>query len=279
MSKFIDWRDRSIEMHQDDYDVIMVPKGTILYVGTSVKYPDDIIVSNSHYYSNLNTALHYAFSSDYQSGEFGKVILIELIEDIFLFDVSKPSNFKQLRSQFTVDKKVNSNPFNIAEIGDQIPMAMENIDVLKYSFGDGSQRCSHYFIDIIFCLWFKKNIKLNGWGLKNMTSWNSSNWHDEIMISDPQKYVKRMPFEYRLKIAQNQCILTLYLTEYGLINQKFPVEDFYKDLFTGVRFGESRYKGDPSKKSDQYLFLLENNSSQQIKTFQTNKHGSTEEDF
>lgn len=202
----IDWRDTAISTKIDDYYVIIVPAGTILYKGVTVKYPDNIIKDDSDYYSTLNISMNYAFSGQagYGQGEHGKVILGRLIKDIILFDVSKAENFHKLREKFKVetldeyskykdadskifitmreksdafpkDKMIIQEKYQIDtdellknRIKDKIPLANKYQDVLNSAFTDGKARYSEPFSDKVFSRWFCKNLEFDGWGLKEM---------------------------------------------------------------------------------------------------------------
>ena len=290
----IDWRHTAISTKIDNYYVIIVPAGTILYKGVTVKYPDNIIKEDSQYYSSLNPSMTYSFG---KLGEHGKVIIARLIKDITLFDVSQEENFHKLREAFEVETlddyleyKENDKKLFVAQrketemfpqkqidiyekykiirdqlitdrIKNKIPLANQYADVLKTAFTDGKARYSEPPTDRIFSRWACQNLGFDGWGLIEMkNAKKGGEWHNEMMICYPSENVERLPYEFRLmRIEEKFDIKDPYQSYYIYLTKDGTiVRQFPIKNFLGHNFTQvflkDHYEGEKNKMSDKYLF-------------------------
>jgi hypothetical protein len=286
-----DWRSLAYPAKVGGYEVLVIPKGTHLYSGCSVDINDDEV---RHSNGTLDTALWYAFSSDFQYGVYGKVIVTIAKRDLYIMDMTKESNYKAMRSKYKIQtkeeyeiteekrrQKAHQYDMNLANSGDSnehqkqqqrqqetppspIPYSHYASDVFEYAFQSGKERWSHSDTDKKLSEWFSKNIiNLDGWGLFSMPIRGNGKyqWHDEINISKPQDVLQRIPVEFR---SEKDSVL---LTVGGMVYQKFVREitsaarEFTPALSCGKLFKcvkwniMDSYTPDKTKKSDRYLLL------------------------
>lgn len=171
----IDWRDKAFESKHLGYEVLVIPKGTILYSGTYIYKQEP-----GYSYATLDTALWYAFCSDFQRGDQGKVITLVTNKDLYILDMTKQSNYVYIRSKFR----------DIPTEGD--------MDHFEFAFrSNGKERVSNGTIDKELSIWIAKNVDLDGWGLKEMSNYGGkSKWHDELNINKPQSVLTKLGYEF-----------------------------------------------------------------------------------
>ncbi|QGR53653.1 hypothetical protein [Moumouvirus maliensis] len=170
---------------------IIIPKDTLIYRGTSI-HDDGIVKSSYAFFSDFNSACWYAFSSDFQKGEMGKVICVKLKENIILFDVDNPYTFKFFYKYFG-----------------NVPEYNKKGDIIKFAFGydfnkpvteQTLKRVSTFQMDKQFCNWFvnySKKFNIDGYGFLG-----TEHFHNEIMIFEKNISQKLtiIPVEYRFVI-------------------------------------------------------------------------------
>ncbi|BCS83589.1 hypothetical protein QLL95_gp0534 [Cotonvirus japonicus] len=237
------------------YDIfIVIPKNTLIYRGTSVKICD----KNNKYtfYSDFNTATWYAFASDFQKGENGKVICMKSNKQLVLLDMDN----------------INTYPFLYHF--DNIPKYQENKDVINFAFGydhkksiknQNLKRCSCANIDKSFCDWFIKSIEgkinIDGYAFSG-----SKFFHNELMIFDTSIHNKLelMPIEYRFCIYYKKNTLkNYYILEIinGFISRSIKDEQII--LFNGshleIKWNRNNiYKPDNNRLMDKFYFNEKN---------------------
>nr|WBF70320.1 ankyrin repeat protein [Megavirus caiporensis] len=229
--------------------LIIIPSGTYIYRGTTSKI-------NSNYqfdylfFSDFNTACWYAFASDFQKGEMGKVVCMRLKKDIILLDMD------------------NSKTFELLYQFDNVPKYLDNEDVIKYAFGYDKnksinnqilKRYSNNMIDQKFCKWFTNsitNINIDGYGF-----FGNKDFHNEIMITSDsiQNKLELVPIEYRFVINQMNRSESKHLLEIykGKIMRLIPESAI--DLFNGSKLNicwsyNMTYKPDPQRLMDKFYF-------------------------
>ncbi|AEQ33394.1 hypothetical protein CE11_01042 [Megavirus courdo11] len=229
--------------------LIIIPSGTYIYRGTKSKI-DKYYQSDYLFFSDFNTACWYAFASDFQRGEMGKVICMRLKKDIILLDMDDSKTF-ELLYQFG-----------------NVPKYLDNEDVIQYAFGYDKnkpinnqilKRYSNNVIDQKFCKWFTEsivNINIDGYGF-----FGNKNFHNEIMITNDsiQNKLELVPIEYRFVINQMNRSESKYLLEIykGKIMRLIPESTI--DLFNGSKLSicwshNMIYKPDPRRQMDKFYF-------------------------
>ena len=115
-----------------EWNVIVIPSDILLYRGVDVNIQDNFLKDEDTWLTSLNPAFWYAFSSDSGiKGEFGKVITIETLDNIYILDISKKSNLEKIRENA-----------HIPIVGDT--------DIITYLYNDGERRTSIAYYDNIF---------------------------------------------------------------------------------------------------------------------------------
>lgn len=229
--------------------LIIIPSGTYIYRGTTSK------INNNYqfdylFFSDFNTACWYAFSSDFQKGEMGKVVCMRLKKDIILLDMDNLKTF-ELLYQFG-----------------NVPKYSDNNDVIEYAFGYDKnkpindqvlKRYSNNMIDQKFCKWFTNsitNINIDGYGF-----FGSKYFHNEILITNDsiKNKLELVPIEYRFVINQMNKSESKYLLEIykGKIMRLIPESAIY--LFNGTKLiicwsHDMIYKPDPQRLMDKFYF-------------------------
>ncbi|AGF85665.1 hypothetical protein QJ854_gp117 [Moumouvirus goulette] len=228
---------------------IIIPKDTLIYRGTSVY--DKSINLNYKFFSDFNTACWYAFSSDFQKGEMGKVICMRLKENLILFDIDNVYTFKFFYKYFR-----------------NIPKYDDDTDVIKYAFGYDNnkpiteqvlKRTSNLQIDIMFCNWLinsTKKINIDGYGFMG-----TNNFHNEVMIYEKNlNKLKIIPIEYRFVIdykenkLSNNFILEI---KNGMLIRSIPNKSIV--LYNGTTLSicwnrHNMYKPNIKNKMDSFYF-------------------------
>ncbi|AQN67975.1 hypothetical protein [Saudi moumouvirus] len=229
---------------------IIIPRDTLIYRGTSIHNNK----SNSGYvfFSDFNTACWYAFSSDFQKGEMGKVICAKLKENIILFNVDNVYTFKFFYKFFK-----------------NIPKYNNNTDIIKFAFGYDFnkpiteqilKRVSNLQIDKEFCSWLvnsTKKLNIDGYGFLG-----TEYFHNEIMIYQENilKKLNIVPIEYRFVIdyKENKSSKNFILEiKDGQFIRSIPDESI--KLFNGTSLSirwnrHSMYKPNIKNKMDSFYF-------------------------
>ena len=86
-----DFRQIATRKTIDGYDVLVIPKGTILWHGTSSTFPDGAVPRGLSYFGNLADAKWYAFSAEMRRGAGGKIISVKTTRPITLIDITERS--------------------------------------------------------------------------------------------------------------------------------------------------------------------------------------------
>ena len=176
-----DWTQHASIIEKNGYSVILVPKGTIFYVGSDPKE-----FHKRHYFATLKIAMFYAYWGE--KGRTHHVVYVMITtRDLFLFDATNAKNFEQLHQQFVNDPE--SDSADSVLIG-KIPMFL-NKDVFHYAFRNGQKRQSHAQIDDVTMYWLCANLGLDGFGITRM-----GQWHDEIAICDPSHSLEMLPYTF-----------------------------------------------------------------------------------
>ena len=142
------------------------------------------------FYANLAIAAQYAFSSDFQKGEYGKIISYLTKQEIYLLDMDSLSNYKKL---------YNLN-VPIPKLG------IKDLDVIQYIFGyenkksileQSLKRHGDIRADKIFVNWICRLSlgKITGYAYLNLPG-----LHNELVICSPEDKVSKSPYEY-IKIS------------------------------------------------------------------------------
>jgi hypothetical protein len=187
---------------------IVIPKDSLIYRGvkSEKKYIDK---QKYTFYSDFNAACWYAFSSDFQNGEKGKVICMKLKHDVVLLDMD------------------NINTFQLLYQYGNVPDFCNDQDVIQYAFGYNHKkpidqqvlkRCSHNDIDKKFCNWLVNIVKNNNINVDGYGFFGSKHFHNEIMLFNDasSKNLELMPIEYRFVIdyvkntVKNYYVLEIY---------------------------------------------------------------------
>ncbi len=243
-----DWKQTAVEMEMSGYQILKLTKDTIAYSGVSANIPDSTF-KGSQYFATLDPALYYGFAGETKRGDRGKVIIVQATKDIYLLDMTNKSNYMKLRTDFSPE---------------QLPLYGKD-DVLKWAFDDGNNRESHSSIDEIFSDWLCKNLKLDGWAIRQMKA-GSKNWHDEIMICNPSHSLIRLPYEFRatiFRVNKQTWASKIILTYNGKIIRTFEEDPSNKNrikdlssqtsIFKEPKGGLDSYFGSLKKISDTYL--------------------------
>ena len=193
-----DWNVCAIKSTLDGWDVINIPKNTYIYRGVSVskenkpkKKPLGI------FYANLAIAAWYAFSSDFQKGEHGKIISFITKRDIYLLDMESLSNYKKL---YQLNIPVPQSGFKDMDIV-QYGFMYEN----KKSMVEQSlRRRSDARIDKIFVNWLCQLSlgKITGYAYLNLPG-----FHNELVICTTEDVISPSPYEYRFVIYYSPSVI------------------------------------------------------------------------
>jgi hypothetical protein len=151
------------------YDVLIIPKGTILYHGTSILFPDNTLPKSPAYLADLQSAQRYAFRGEKFQGGDGKIISFKTIKPITLLNITKKS----------LDKLSKLEDFNF--------------DNFEYAFNYGAEelvRHSHDLYDTQVTKWLCEQNLFDGW------CQHLPKFHPEILVCSIDKIV-RYDVEYR----------------------------------------------------------------------------------
>lgn len=195
----------------DGYNLIVIPKGTILYHGGSSGKMADTL--GTGYYGTLSTTSHYSV----RAGSDGKIIMLEAIRNIYLLDMTKPENYVILRRNQTIP------PWNPKYAG----------DILDYAFKDGTKRFSDPNKDKIFTKWIcELSMKgIDGWAITQMLSARGRSgtmWPDEILLCNPKEVIKRIPPYLKYDMQQD----SFFLIDEDKIISNIPrkeIDEYYED--------------------------------------------------
>ena len=202
--------------------VQIVPKGSILYRGVpSSDYKHTQYLDNEEgfiYYGNFDVAAQYAFAGDHTAGGAGKIVALDVKQDVTFMDVSEISNFKKLF------KMIEPNPQLIKDI--------------KYAYGYDDthtnptiNRISHPEIDYRLSKWFcsffnSNNLPFQGYGNDII-----SGFHTEYIFCTNKitSYIKPSNLEYRW--------FSFYRQEYLIEKGEF-IENKREDYIFETKNGE-----------------------------------------
>lgn len=226
-----DWTLSAVKGTHNGYDILILPPATFLYSGVSARDMPEQGLGRLRYFASLKTAMWYAFSSDFQKGTFGKVIMATTDREFKLLDMTSANNYAKLRQNYTVPE-----------------WSPGKGDILKYAFDDGARRSSHRQIDgevDDFLCSRAKEIGVDGWGLTSMKG-----WHDEISVCE-NTGISRSPYE--LRYPENGSDNFVW-TKFGKVKYAIPQDKLQGGLFKKVHYsGDDEYFGDINKQSDSFL--------------------------
>lgn len=202
---YYDWTRSIIRRNMNGFDVIVIPKNTILYQGIGLsKRKGKISMDNDlmkNFFGNLPVASYYAFSSDFSRGEYGKVITYITIRNLILLDMDSINNYDYLY-----------------ELGYDVPEGISpNEDIIKYAFGYDKKerkltRYSHQAIDSEFVTW------LCDLHLQNIDGYSYTelpDFHPEVFICDTEDKIIIYPLEYRfVRTYKDDHIIETFDGEY-----------------------------------------------------------------
>ena len=233
-----DWRTCVQKGKYNGFDVLILPANTLLYKGVYLKGAPGANAQPrgvGSYFANFPVAASYAFASPWANAEQGKIIVFEVINPIYLLDMTSIDNY---------DKIWKSLPL-------EVQSAISN------SFGyvppwNNIRRKSKYEEDIKIVNWLcSKNLDgIVGYGYTQLPG-----FHSEVLICNPEDKVKLLPIEYRFSIDYNPSVLLEtrngILTGVEIPTQSIPTNEIIGNI---VKWGihNPRYitSSDPS---DQYL--------------------------
>jgi hypothetical protein len=238
----------------DGWEVYEIPVGTILYKGVKSEFPDgDIKTIYPSWFASLETAFKYAFQKI--KGENGKVITCVVKEPFRVLDMKSKNNFKLIHDRgIAIDVPVDVGTYRFIEGRKK---GTEE-SVLEYGFGynprqvSTPKRQSNIYYDLSLAEWLcKKNLDgIIGWGHEKMGIQGKKGlFHDEIMVCDVAKYLKRYGIEYRF---QNENPRVVLITKNGKVVDSIPSDKFYPDASVYFSSGVI-YEPDPNKQSDTWL--------------------------
>ena len=207
-----DWTKSIRRERIGNYDVIIVPKNTILYSGKSLIHNDKKTNNlNVSFYTTFDVATDYAFNPNLTTlmytADYSAVYSYKLDNDLILLDMESKENYKRLRDI------------------PNIPRYDENRDILKYLFDDGNERVSYIDIDNKFINWLCNNIKSNTIPVSGYGYTEILRNHNEIMICDNKGITNKIENIYRLLPFIN--LDYIYETKEGEITNKINVRDIY----------------------------------------------------
>ncbi len=223
----MNWQLCSKKDVQNGWDVIVVAKNTILYHGTSADFPDDTVPDFPAFFGDLKTSGHYAFRGDKRRGEFGKIITLQLKEEVTLLNITE-KNLDKLALLSWFPSKDFSYAFNYP-----IPIYTDRIGLFRTSHRNYDAPVSKFFSQSTF----------DGWGYIGMPG-----MHDEIVLCSNQKKVERYPVEYRFSTKFSTKIL---ITRNGVVTEVKKVDHVGNVYFSSCLTYE------PKQKSDEYMKTLD----------------------
>ncbi len=160
----------------DGMDAFLIPKGTTLYHGTSISFPDKEMVNAPAYFATLESSAGYAFTSAHHDkkrsgGAMGKIITFKVQKPLILINITK-RNLNHFIEQFGLEEWVATIMFRYK--GEQL-----------YRFSEAA-------VDETFTKWFCKKMsgKFDGW------AHTIPNFHAEVILCNTDK-IKRHSVEIR----------------------------------------------------------------------------------
>jgi len=224
------WATVARPIQSEGWFLLEIPAGTIFFRGLSV-YVDDQLISEYHpWLTSLNPACFYAFASDFQKGEKGKVITVINLVPLRILDMSVVANHAKLRSLVT------------------FPTYRE-MDILRFAYEDGTRRRPHLQMDRPVAELILRIDDFDGYGYRTMPG-----SHDEVVLNKKVlPKLQRTPAELRFRIEKYKEI---FYTWEGEIRQVIEEEKIASlpGPFRNVKFSIfDRYDPDPNKTSDRFL--------------------------
>ena len=240
------------------YDILMVPKDTVLFHGTSttdrkmVDYsqnPDRRYVLKAigdadiptvpAYFGALKTASWYAFANDVRRGEEGKVISVRTDRDVAVLAITR-NNLDRLIAAFPRKAPVDAIAF-------AFPIGAVN------RAGKHFDRVSDGYEDKVVTKWLCSVIPKLGHRLQGWAFPNPRGFHDELVLCS-KRGVQRFPLEVRFASSGAPGDL-VFVTWRGRI---VDITDSASDLgWTGPRailYNEFRYEPVKGRTSDAFMF-------------------------
>lgn len=195
----IEWSRFAKKQKMNEWTVLCIPKGTLFAHGTVGDFPDKVVPRGPGYFASLKTASSYAFEriseviDDEKEDEPpiypGKVIVVETKKDICVLDMTNKDNIRRLLDIGGVGIMYAMNFAFNTEMTDEV-CRESSIDEDNFV---SNWLCEQGIHGIV------------GWGIgtnemrtcplheKDLTRI----WHDEIVVCEPSKYLKRHPLELR----------------------------------------------------------------------------------
>lgn len=195
-----DWTKSISKNKFGQFDVIIIPKNTLLHHGMHVYEKNNLYGRKmNNFFGNLPVASYYAFSSDYSKGEHGKVITYMTVDDLILLDMDSLDNYDRLY-----------------KLCSDVPKYIDK-DVIEYAFGYNHKekqlkRYSHPLIDCAFVKWLSK---INLQGIDGYSYIKLPGFHSEVFIFKIRDKINRYPLEYRfVKTYKREHIIETFNGEY-----------------------------------------------------------------
>jgi hypothetical protein len=170
----VDYRSKAIKKVIDGYDVLVLPKGTILWHGTSAAFPDKIVPTPPAYFGNIADANWYAFASDEHRGAKGKITSFKTTRAVTLIDITQKS---------------------LARLSQREGFDREDFE---YAFAFGREkirRVSHPLYDKPLSEWICGQRLFDGW--TGSYDRKDAGFHPEVLLCVTKGIVTRNNAEYR----------------------------------------------------------------------------------
>jgi len=257
MKEIYNWEDVAIKKKVNGWNIITIPKGTILYRGILQLTPKEFNRTEGRHkkspyrkdqvvgwYGSFPIASWYAFNAKQTgwSSNKGKIIAYETTKNINLLDIDEVNNYKRL------------NKKELPEIYGE--------SILKHSFGYDKNtttnkelsRQSEFIADNKFAVWLCKHIP----NIDGLASIDIPHHHSEIMLCNP-KILKNTLYEYRwVAYYKPKYIIQTYNGR--LTGVEIPIDSIYfmirnhKFSLKNVYIKSYLYEPQKNSKWDKFYF-------------------------
>lgn len=208
-----DWTKHIIRTTINDYDVIIIPKNSIIYSGKSLKHYLDDGSENigASFYTTFDVATDYAFNPNLMNSidptDYYGVFSYKITKDIVLLDMESSKNYENLHKLSDIPRL----------------KYMNNIDILTYSFNNGNKRYSDVEVDILLINWICKKIEDNVIPVIGYAYTEKMQNHNEIMICSNKAKPKKIENIYRTIPYLDENYI--FETKNGVITNKINIKD------------------------------------------------------